>query len=71
MQDGCMNEKLLAGTLVLIALLLSACTSVEVKRATYESAYQKECIERTGRQNCDPEHKPYDEYIKERDRAVQ
>ncbi|MHB8666330.1 MAG: hypothetical protein ACYC7B_02275 [Burkholderiales bacterium] len=62
-----MNKKALAATAVLLSLAWSACTSDNIKRAAYEAAYEKGCIDRTGTPNCDPEHKSFDAYSKERD----
>ena len=65
-----MDKKLLAATAVLLSLAWSACTSDHVKRAAYEAAYQKGCMDRVGFANCDPEHKSYEEYSKDRDRLT-
>lgn len=62
-----MDKKLLAATAVLVSLAWSACTSDHLKRAAYEAAYQKGCIDRAGVPNCDPEHKSYENYSKERE----
>ena len=51
-------------------LLVTGCSGDAVKRATYEAAYQKNCIDQTGAANCDPAHKDYDTYRKERDQAL-
>lgn len=56
---------------ILLSLLLlpfvSACSTETVKRSAYELLHQKQCIETTGSPNCDPEHKNYDRYRKDRD----
>ena len=66
-----MNKKqTLAATAVLLSLAWSACTTDHIKRAAYEAAYQKGCIDRTGTPNCDPEHKTFEEYSKDRDRLI-
>lgn len=65
-----MSRTTLLGTLALLVLLLSACTSDAVRRAAYEAAYQKGCIDRERSQNCDPAHKSYDEYKEDRDNLV-
>jgi len=49
---------------------LPACTSEAVKRSTYEASYQKHCMDSTGAPNCDPEHKSYDEYKKDREEVL-
>ena len=54
----------------LVALAGTACTSEATKRAAYEALYQKDCIDRTGIPQCDPEHKDYDEYRKEREEVL-
>ena len=55
---------------ILFALALSACTSDAMHRGAYEALYNKECIDREGTPNCDPEHKSYDEYTKDREQAT-
>jgi hypothetical protein len=65
-----MNKMLLAATIVLLSLAWSACTSDHIKRAAYEAAYQKGCIDRAGTPNCDPEHKTYESYSKDRDQLL-
>lgn len=55
---------------VVVALACAACTSEATKRAAYEALYQKDCIDRTGIPQCDPEHKDYDEYRKEREEVL-
>jgi len=65
-----MDKKLLAATAVLLSLAWSACTSDHVKRAAYEAAYQKGCIDRVGLPVCNPEHQNYDQYQSERDKLV-
>jgi hypothetical protein len=65
-----MDKKLLAATAVLLSLAWSACTSDQVKRAAYEAAYQKSCIDRTGLPACNPDHQDYDQYQSERGKLV-
>jgi hypothetical protein len=50
-------------------MVLPACTSEAVKQGTYEAIYQKGCMDRAGTPNCDPEHKSYDRYKKEREES--
>ena len=64
-----MNLRTIVGTAALLALALSACSSAAVKGSVYEALQQKGCIDRAGTPHCDPEHKGYDEYTKERDAA--
>ena len=51
--------------------LVSGCSGDEVKRATYEAAYQRTCIDQSGAPNCDPGHKDYETYTKERSQVLQ
>jgi hypothetical protein len=55
---------------VFFIITLSACTSDSVNRAAYEAVYQKECLDRTGQQDCDSDHKTYDEYQRDREQAT-
>lgn len=50
-----------------LLLVLSACASESVTRGAYEAVYQKGCMDRAGKLNCDPEHKSYDQCKKERE----
>ena len=52
------------------ALAGTACSTEATKRAAYEALYQKDCIDRTGIPQCDPDHQDYDQYSKERDEAL-
>ncbi len=49
-----------------LMVILSGCTSKQVKRSSYDALYQRQCIERTGQPNCDPEHPSYEEYRRQR-----
>ena len=70
-QAESMDKKtLLAATVVLLSLVWSACTSDYFKRTAYEAAYQKGCVDRVATTNCDPDHKTYDQYAKERERMM-
>ncbi|HUX25012.1 MAG TPA: hypothetical protein VMV87_10385 [Burkholderiales bacterium] len=64
------KKALLVATAVLLSLAWSACTSGNIKRAAYEAAYQKGCIDRVGTPNCDPEHPTYVEYSSDRERLT-
>ncbi|HUL40753.1 MAG TPA: hypothetical protein VLV32_02430 [Burkholderiales bacterium] len=64
-----MNRNVFVGIVVFFMLALPGCTSDELKRSTYEALYQKQCMDRSGTPNCDPEHKSYDEYRNEREDA--
>ena len=57
------------GIALTLLLVLSACASESVKRGTYEAIYQKGCMDREGKPNCDPEHKNYDQYKKEQEES--
>ena len=48
-------------------IVLSACTSEDVKRNTYKALIQKQCIEDTGEPNCDSGQPDYDEYQRQRE----
>jgi hypothetical protein len=61
-----MDRMTLAATAVLISLACSACTSDGIKRAAYEAAYQKGCMDRSATPNCDPEHQTYEDYSRGR-----
>lgn len=64
------KKALLVATAVLLSLAWSACTSDNIKRAAYEAAYHKTCIDRVGVPNCDPNHKSFAQYSRERDRLA-
>jgi hypothetical protein len=68
--NGMDKKALLVATAVLLSLAWSACTSDNIKRAAYEAAYHKSCIDRVGVPDCDPTHKSYAEYSKDRDRLA-
>jgi hypothetical protein len=55
-------------TVILLSQLLTvaACTREALNRGAYDAAYQKECLDRTGTMNCDPQHPSYDKYNKQR-----
>ena len=65
-----MRATSLTGITVLLLGALSGCASESGKRVTYDVLYQRACIERTGTLNCDPEHKDYDRYKKEREELL-
>ena len=48
-------------------IALSGCTVAQLKRGAYGAAYQKQCIDREGTTDCDPAHKSYEEYDRERE----
>jgi hypothetical protein len=52
------------------ALALAACSSEAIKSSTYEALHHKGCIDRAGTPFCDPQHKSYEQYQKERDAAL-
>ncbi len=60
----------LAAMVVLLLGTLTGCASETGKRVTYDVLYQRACIERIGTLNCDPEHKDYDRYKKEREELL-
>ena len=55
-------------TFILFALLvvLGGCSQEQVKRSTYDALHQRECIERSGQPNCDPNYPSYEEYQRQR-----
>lgn len=59
-----------AGMTLLLLYVLSGCASEGIKRGAYEAVYQKGCMDRVGSPNCDPEHKGYDQYRKEREESL-
>ena len=65
-----MDKRILAATVVLVSIAWSACTSDHIKRSAYEAAYQKGCIDRIGTANCDPEHKSYEQYARDREQLM-
>ena len=65
-----MDKKTLAAIAVLLSLAWSACTSDHIKRAAYEAAYQKSCMDRVATPDCDPEHMSYAQYGQERDQLT-
>ncbi|MBE0622983.1 MAG: hypothetical protein IH605_20535 [Burkholderiales bacterium] len=65
-----MDKKILAAIVVLLSIAWSACTSDHIKRAAYEAAYQKGCIDRVGTANCEPEHRSYEQYAQDRDQLI-
>jgi hypothetical protein len=66
-----LTRGIVAGAIaVLVGLASAACSSEATKRAAYEALYQKDCIDRTGIPQCDPEHKDYDQYRQERDETL-
>lgn len=62
-----MHRNIFAGAVVLFVLTLHGCASDAVKRSTYEALYQKQCMDRSGAPHCDPEHKSYEEYKKDKE----
>jgi len=56
--------------IVVILPILAACSSEAVKRSTYEALHQKQCMDDAKTPNCDPEHKSYDQYKKDREETL-
>jgi len=65
-----MNRNIYLAAVVFFMPALPGCTSDELKRGTYEALYQKQCMDQSGMPNCDPGHKSYDEYQREREAAL-
>lgn len=53
--------------IIAVCLVLTACSSEDVKRNTYKALIQKQCIKDTGEPNCDSGQPDYDEYKRQRD----
>jgi|GEM_PF-3751247 len=65
------SAKLTKLSLLCIALInLSACTMDDVKRNAYDSLYQRNCLDRYGVPDCDPQKKSYDRYQYDRDQSL-
>lgn len=58
------------GIVLLFLASVLGCTSEQIKGAAYESIYQRNCMDRFGTPDCDPEHKSYDRYKYERDTSL-
>jgi hypothetical protein len=58
-------------TVIFLTLALAACTSEGLKRGAYESLHQKQCMDRTGEPNCDPEHSSYENYQGDREQLLE
>lgn len=65
-----MDKKLLAAIAILMSLAWTACSSDHFKRAAYEAAYQKGCIDRVGVPNCAAAYPSYVQYQADRDQLV-
>ena len=61
-----MHTTNLVGIAVTLLLVLSGCASERFTGGVYEAVYQKQCMDTVSKPNCDPEHKSYDDYKRER-----
>jgi len=56
------QQRLFFGALI----LLSACSVEQFNRAGYDALHQRQCIEQTGKPNCNPDYPDYDKYQDQR-----
>lgn len=61
----------LGAAAILGCLALSGCSSEAMKGGAYEALYQKECMDRTGVPDCDPDHKSYETYRRDREEVLE
>lgn len=48
--------------------LLTGCTADGVRHGVYDALVNQHCVERPGRSGCGNDPKPYDDYVRERER---
>lgn len=65
-----MKPSISATITVLTALGATACGDT-VRSGIYESLYQKQCLGREANPDCNRPHQSYDQYARERERALQ
>jgi hypothetical protein len=51
----------------LLATALAACTVQRIEEGMYETFYQRQCLLELAMRNCDPDHRNYEDYKKERE----
>lgn len=56
---------------VAIVIGVAGCTGEQVRRATYNALHDKNCIDKVGYSNCDPNRPSYDQYQRERDKTLE
>jgi hypothetical protein len=54
--------------ITILCFFMAGCSSTSFKQAAYEGLHSRQCIEKTGNPDCDPDHISYEEYKKERDK---
>ena len=54
----------------MVLVVVSGCTSEQMKRATYDALHDRQCIKEVGYPNCDPNRPSYDQYKKEKEQAT-
>lgn len=52
----------------LSAVLLTGCTADGVRHGVYDALVNQHCVERPGRSGCGNDPRPYDDYVRERER---
>jgi len=61
---------MMMAAILIAAGAASGCSGEQVKRATYDALHDKECIDKVGYPNCDPNRPSYDQYRRERGKAT-
>ena len=56
--------------ILFILSFVNACSSQDIKRSTYDTLYNKQCMDDVGSVNCDPDRLEYDEYMKQRESII-
>ena len=59
-----------AAIAITFLLILSGCTAERLTGGAYEAVYQKHCMDTVRGPDCDPEHRSYDNYNREREEAL-
>lgn len=54
----------------LLVALLTGCTVDGARRGAYDALVNQHCVERPGRAGCGNDPKPYDDYVRERERLL-
>jgi hypothetical protein len=65
------NHGNLCVVVMLGGLALSGCTSDTLQQGSYEALYQKACLDRAGVPDCDPDHKSFETYRREREEVLE
>lgn len=64
------HRAVLTAAVLIAAGAASGCSGEQVKRATYDALHDKECIDKVGYPNCDPNRPSYDRYKRDRSKAT-